>query len=85
MGMVKKSITVTNQQDAWIKAQIAKGDYGNESEVLRDLIRREQNKNAEIEAIRAALIKAEGRGFSTRNPDEIKQAVQKRLRKNGDL
>ena len=85
MGMVKKSITVTNQQDAWIKAQIAKGDYGNESEVLRDLIRREQNKNAEIETIRAALIKAEGRGFSTRNPDEIKQAVQKRLRKNGDL
>ena len=85
MAMVKKSITVTGQQDAWIKTQIEKGDYGNESEVLRDLIRREQNQNAEIEAIRAALIKAEGRGLSTRTPDEIKQAVQKRLRKNGRL
>jgi antitoxin ParD1/3/4 len=85
MGMVKKSITVTDQQDAWIKTQIAKGDYGNESEVLRDLIRREQNQNAEIEAIRAALIKAEGRGLSTRSPDEIKRAVQKRLTKNGQL
>jgi len=85
MGMVKKSITVTNQQDAWIKAQIEKGDYGNESEVLRDLIRREQNQQAAIEAIRAELIKAEGRGFSARNPDEIKQAVQDRLRKNGYL
>ena len=85
MAMVKKSITVTDQQDAWIKTQIEKGDYGNESEVLRDLIRREQNQNAEIEAIRAALIKAEGRGLSTRTPDEIKQAVQKRLRKNGRL
>ena len=85
MAMVKKSITVTDQQDAWIKTQIEKGDYGNESEVLRDLIRREQNQNAEIEAIRAALIKAEGRGLSTRTPDEIKQAVQKRLRKNGHL
>ena len=85
MAMVKKSISITAQQDAWIKAQIMKGHYGNESEVLRDLIRREQNQNAEIEAIRAALIKAEGRGFSTRTPDEIKQAVQKRLRKNGRL
>ena len=85
MGMVKKSITVTNQQDDWIKDQIVKGDYGNESEVLRDLIRKEQNQNAEIEAIRAALIKAEGRGFSTRSPDEIKQAVQNRLKKNGHL
>ena len=85
MGMVKKSITVTNQQDDWIKDQIVKGDYGNESEVLRDLIRKEQNQNAEIEAIRAALIKAEGRGFSTRSPDEIKLAVQNRLKKNGHL
>ena len=85
MAMVKKSITVTDQQDAWIKTQIEKGDYGNESEVLRDLIRREQNQNAEIEAIRTALIKAEGRGLSARTPDEIKQAVQKRLRKNGRL
>ena len=85
MGMVKKSITVTNQQNDWIKDQIVKGDYGNESEVLRDLIRKEQSQNAEIEAIRAALIKAEGRGFSTRNPNEIKQAVQNRLKKNGHL
>ena len=85
MAMVKKSISITDQQDAWIKAQIAKGDYGNESEVLRDLIRREQNQNAEIEAIRVALIKAEERGLSTRTPDEIKQAVRKRLRKNGRL
>ena len=83
--MVKKSITVTNQQDDWIKSQIAKGDYGNESEVLRDLIRREQNQLAEIEVIRAALIKAEESGFSTRSPDEIKQAVQNRLKKNGHL
>ena len=85
MGMVKKSITVTNKQDDWIKSQIAKGDYGNESEVLRDLIRREQKQHAEIEVIRAALIKAEESGFSNRSTDEIKHAVQNRLKKNGQL
>jgi antitoxin ParD1/3/4 len=77
MAMVKKSITNTDQQDDWIKTQIKKGDYGNESEVVRDLIRREQHQNAEIEAIRAALIHAENKGMSVRTPDEIKQVVQK--------
>ncbi len=56
-GDGKKSITVTEQQDVWIKAQIVTGNYGNESEFLRDLIRKEQNQDADIEAIRVALIK----------------------------
>ncbi len=85
MAMVKKSITVTEQQDAWIKAQIVTGNYSNESEFLRDLIRKEQNYDADIEAIRIALIKAEGRGMGSRTPDQIKQTVQKRLKKNGNL
>ncbi len=85
MGMIKKSITVTDQQEEWIRAQIASGDYGNDSEVFRDLIRQKQAQNEEIEAIRAALIKAEERGFSTRTPGEIKQAVQRQMRKNGEL
>jgi len=85
MGMVKKSITVTDQQDEWIKAQIDSGDYGNDSELMRDLIRREQARNDEIEVVRAALVEAEQSGMSERTPIEIRQAVQKRLRKNGHL
>lgn len=42
MAQVKKSITVSEQQDAWIKAQIACGDYASDSEVIRALIRKEQ-------------------------------------------
>ena len=56
MPMVKKSISLTEQQDGWIKAQIKTGHYGNESEVVRDLIRqrqiREQERPVGIEAIR---------------------------------
>ena len=55
MAMVKKSISVTDQQDRWIKAQIQSGHFGNESEVVRELIRerqiREQETQADIEAI----------------------------------
>jgi antitoxin ParD1/3/4 len=62
MGTKRKTITVTDQQDNWIKAQIAAGEYTNDSEYLRDLIRRDQASKADIEAIRAALIEGEESG-----------------------
>jgi antitoxin ParD1/3/4 len=62
MGTVRKTITLTDKQDNWIKAQIEAGHYTNDSEYIRDLIRREQERNTEIEAIRAALIEGEASG-----------------------
>ena len=62
MGTVRKTITLTDQQDGWIKAQINAGHYTNDSEYIRDLVRREQERSAEIESIRAALIEGEASG-----------------------
>lgn len=83
MAMVKKSITVTDQQDNWIKAQIERGHYGNESEVVRELIRerqlREQETSLEIEALRAKLIQAEESGFTDQGPAEILKEIKNGL------
>lgn len=57
MSAVRKTITVTPQQDNYIKAQVAAGHYTNDSEYFRDLIRRDQD--SEIAAIRALLVEAE--------------------------
>jgi antitoxin ParD1/3/4 len=62
MATVRKTITLTDKQDGWIKAQIEAGHYTNDSEYIRDLIRREQERSAEIEAVRAALIEGEASG-----------------------
>ena len=62
MATVRKTITLTDKQDGWIKAQIEAGHYTNDSEYIRDLIRREQERSVEIEAIRAALIAGETSG-----------------------
>ena len=62
MGTVRKTITLTDKQDGWIKAQIDAGHYTNDSEYIRDLIRREQERSAEIEAIHAALLEGEASG-----------------------
>jgi antitoxin ParD1/3/4 len=62
MGTVRKTITLTDKQDAWIKAQIDAGHYTNDSEYIRDLIRREQERSGQVEAIRAALLEGEASG-----------------------
>ncbi|MGE0315911.1 MAG: type II toxin-antitoxin system ParD family antitoxin [Lautropia sp.] len=62
MATVRKTITLTEQQDAWIKAQIGAGHYTNDSECIRDLIRREQERGGEVEAILAALVEGEESG-----------------------
>lgn len=85
--MVKKSISVTTHQDEWIKDQIQSGHFGNESEVIRELIRerqlKEQETEGKIEAIRNALIEGEKSGFGNKSIDEIwTEARQKRKMKH---
>ena len=75
MATIRKTITLTEQQGNWIKSRINDGDFTNDSEYLRDLIRRDQEQLSEIHAIRTALIKGEKSGDSTRSVDEIMQAV----------
>ena len=71
MGTTRKTITVTGQQDEWIKTRIAAGDFTNDSEYIRDLIRRDQARQAEIDAIRRELIKGEESGEPRPFDDEL--------------
>ncbi|QBF32314.1 addiction module antitoxin [Thalassococcus sp. S3] len=77
--MVKKSITVTDQQDAFIQAQIASGRYASDSEVIREALREKELRIAELDALRAKLIASEESGISPRTPEEIRAAVRERL------
>lgn len=74
MATVRKTITLTEQQDAWIASQIAAGHYTNDSEAIRDLIRREQTRSLEIEMIRGALVEGEQSG----EPDSFDFAAFKK-------
>jgi antitoxin ParD1/3/4 len=81
MATVRKTITLTDQQDDWIKAQISAGHYTNDSEYIRDLLRREQERSTEIEAIRAALIEGEASG--TPRPFDVNMFKKKMSTKHG--
>ncbi|MDN5938563.1 MAG: type II toxin-antitoxin system ParD family antitoxin [Salinisphaera sp.] len=62
MATVRKTITVTEQQNAWINSQIQDGRFASDSELVRALIRNEQDHRAEQEAVKQALIAGEHSG-----------------------
>lgn len=64
MAMVKKSITVTDHQDEWIRGQMARGNYGTDSELIREALREKEIRTAEIDYIRARLIEGEESGVA---------------------
>ena len=75
MGMVEKSITVTDQQDAFIQSQIATGRHAYDSEVIRDALRDKELRMAEIDRLRARLLASEQSGLSNRTPEEIRASI----------
>ena len=62
MSVTRKTITVTNKQDQWIRAQVANGAFTNDSEYIRDLIRKDQARASEVEWTRRELLKGEQSG-----------------------
>lgn len=85
MTTVRKTITLTDRQNDWVKARINSGDFTNDSEYFRDLIRRDQERNAAIDQLRVALIDGEQSGISERTPEDIREAARERLRADGRL
>lgn len=76
MSTTRKTITVTDQQDEWIKNQIQSGRFTNDSEYIRSLLRQDQELNSYNDAIRKALIEGEQSGESKPlNASEFKKRM----------
>ena len=85
MGTTRKTITLTDKQDQWIKAQIAAGEYTNDSEYIRDLVRRDQEENAKFLALKLAIQEGLSSGVSDKSVTDIMKEVESRLRADGRL
>ena len=71
MKTTRKTITLSEQQDAWVKARIDCGDYTNDSEYFRDMIRRDQQESGEMLALKKAIQEGLDGGISKRSVREI--------------
>lgn len=85
MATVRKTVTFTEQQDKWIRAQIEAGEFTNDSEYLRNLVRQDQANNAKFLSLKSKLIEGLESGVGTKSLPEIMKEVEARMRKDGRL
>ena len=85
MSLVKKSITITDHHDRWVKARVADGTYGSDSEYFRDLVRRDQENYAKIKELKAAIQEGLDSGLSSDSIEDIMARVERRRKDDGRL
>ena len=85
MATVRKTVTFTEQQDKWIKAQIEAGEYTNDSEYLRSLVRQDQANNTKFLSLKSKLMEGLESGVGTKSLPEIMKEVETRMREDGRI
>lgn len=69
--MVRQSISFTEPNNEWLKAQLRIKEYSSKSELVNDLIRQARQQQVQIDWIRAKLGRAENSGFTDDSKDQI--------------
>ncbi len=83
--MIRKTIAMPDEMGGWIEARIQSGQYNNDSEYFRDLVRRDQERQEAVLQLRQMLEEGEASGISKQKVPDIMKNVEKRLQKNGQL
>ena len=74
--MATMNISLPDQMKAWVEEQAKSGRYANTSDVVRDLIRREQVKAEKIAHMQRLVDEARAGGISEKTPREIFEEVR---------
>lgn len=81
--MHRKTITITEEMETWVRDRIASGNYGNDSEYIRDLIRRDHERRTAENRLRVLIEEAEASGISDRSVEEIWNEAEKAALSDG--
>ncbi|MFD1015735.1 ribbon-helix-helix domain-containing protein [Winogradskyella rapida] len=69
--MSRQSISFTEPNDKWLKAQVNGKEYSSKSELVNDLIRQARKQQIQIDWVREKLNNAEKSGFTNDTKNEI--------------
>ncbi len=75
--MGRQSISFTEPNDKWLKAQVDSQEYSSKSELVNDLIRQARKQQQEIDYIRMKIEKAEKSGFIKDSQADILKEAKK--------
>ena len=81
--MATMNISLPAQMKAWVEEQTKDGRYANSSDVIRDLIRREQVKAEKIAKMQKLIDEGRASGISDKTPRQIIEEARAEIRERG--
>lgn len=85
MATVHRTIAFTDRLNDWVLSRIEAGDYADDSEYIRDLIRRDREQHGNLTALRAAIEEGLNSGVSQRSVSDILNEKEAKLKQDGRL
>jgi len=77
--MSRQSITLANQNDEWLKQQVANQEFTSKSEAVNYLIKQARESDEYVKFVRMKLDRAEKSGFSTKTKEELLADIKRKL------
>ena len=71
MIMTTMNVSLPTPMKAWVESQVKSGLYGNASDYVRDLIRKDQQAQKKIKALQSAITQGIESGISDRSMLDI--------------
>ena len=79
--MATMNVSLPDAMKTWVERQAESGRYGNASDYVRDLIRRDQERTAKIAHMQKLVDEALASGVSPLTIDQIWAKAEKRRKK----
>lgn len=71
INMARQSISFTEPNDEWLKAQVNSKEYASKSELVNELVRQARQQQKQFDIIRTKLENAEQDGFTNDSKEQI--------------
>lgn len=76
--MATMNVSLPERMKTWVEEQAKSGKYGNASDYVRDLIRRDQERQESIAQLQRLIDEGLSSGISTRSMKELLQEARQR-------
>jgi antitoxin ParD1/3/4 len=78
--MATMNISLPDKMKKWVEKRAATGEFGNVSDYMRDLVRRDQERVKQVAWLQAEIDKGLASGISDKSLDEVLTEAKKRGR-----
>lgn len=78
--MIRKTISLPDGMAEFIESRMKSGQFGNDSEYFRDLVRRDRERQEGIAAVQRMIDESLASGISPRTLDEIFEEARARAK-----